>query len=54
MCSKQGYALKSLMKGFSDEAHYPWGRGLESPKKNRLKAVNPRIITKQLKILIHR
>ena len=29
------------MKGFSDEAHYPWGRGLESPKKKSTKSGQP-------------
>ena len=46
---KQGYALKNWVEGVSDEAFYPW----ESPKKIRLKSVNPTFATEQKKVLIH-
>ena len=47
---KQGYALKNWVEELSDEAFYPW----ESPKKIRLKSVNPTITfaTKQKKVSI--
>ena len=47
---KQGCALKNWVEGVSDEAFYPW----ESPKKIRLKSVNPTFATEQKKVLIHR
>ena len=50
MDNKQDYALKNWVEGVSDEAFYPW----ESPKKNRLKSVNPTFATEQKKVLIHR
>ena len=51
MYTKQGYVLKNWVEGLSDEAYYrPW----ESPKKNRLKAVNPTFASQQNKALIHR
>ena len=46
---KQGHALKNWVEGVSDEPFYPW----ESPKKNRLKSVNPTFVTEQKKVLIH-
>ena len=48
--NKQRYALKNLVEGISDEAFYPW----ESPKKIRLKSVNPTFATEQKKVSIHR
>ena len=47
--TKQGYALKNWVEGLSDEAFYPW----ESPKKIRLKSVNPTFVTEQKKVSIH-
>ena len=47
---KQGYASKNWVEGLSDEAFYPW----ESPKKIRLKSVNPTFATEQKKVSIHR
>ena len=46
---KQGYALKNWVEGLSDEAFYPW----ESPKKIRLKSVNPIFATEQKKVSVH-
>ena len=48
--SKQSHALKNWVEGLSDEAFYPW----ESPKKIRLKLVNPKFATDLKKVLIHR
>ena len=49
MDNKQGYALKNWVEGLFDEAFYP----LESPKKIRLKLVNPTFATEQKKVSIH-
>ena len=49
MISKQGYALKNWAEELSDEAFYPW----ESPKKIRLKSVNPTFVTEEKKVSIH-
>ena len=49
MFIKQGYALKNWVERLSDEAYFPW----ESPKKNRLKTVNPTFVNKQKNVLIY-
>ena len=40
MIIKQGHTLINWVEGVSDEAYYPW----ESPKKIRLKSVNPTFV----------
>ena len=47
--AKQGHALIKCVEGVSDEAFYPW----ESPKKIRLKSVNPTFVTEPKKVSIH-
>ena len=47
--NEQVYTLKSWVEGLSDEAFYP----RESPKKIRLKSVNPTFVTEQKKVSIH-
>ena len=46
---EQGYMLKNWEEGLSDEAFYPW----ESPKRNRIKSVNPTYINKLKNVLIY-
>ena len=43
------HMLNNWVDGVTDEAYYPW----ESPKKIRLKSVNPTFVTEQKKVLIH-
>ena len=49
LSNKQGHTLKNCVEGVSDEAFYPW----ESPKKIRIKSVNPTFVTEQKIISIH-
>ena len=46
---KQGHTLNNWVEGLSDEVIYPW----ESPKKIRLKSVDPTFATEQKKVSIH-
>ena len=47
--NRVSHMLNNWVDGVSDEAYYPW----ESPKKIRLKSVNPTFASEQKKVSIH-
>ena len=47
MEARVSHTLNNWVDGVSDEAYYPW----ESPKKIRLKSVNPTFASEQKKVL---
>ena len=49
MMKRVSHTLNNWVDGMSDEAYYPW----ESPKKIRLKSVNPTFASEQKKVSIH-